>query len=56
MKPSPTLIRLPGYPLFLALCFRLFGMENYIAVMLVQLMAIDLWSLPAARRPIAARV
>ncbi|MGA3081194.1 MAG: glycosyltransferase family 39 protein [Terracidiphilus sp.] len=25
----PTLIRLPGYPLFLALCFRLFGMENY---------------------------
>ena len=26
---APTLIRLPGYPLFLALCFRLFGMENY---------------------------
>ena len=25
----PTLIRLPGYPLFLVLCFRLFGMENY---------------------------
>jgi hypothetical protein len=25
----PTLIRLPGYPLFLAACFRLFGMENY---------------------------
>jgi hypothetical protein len=25
----PTLIRLPGYPMFLALCFRLFGMENY---------------------------
>ena len=24
-----TLIRLPGYPLFLALCFRVFGMENY---------------------------
>ena len=24
-----TLIRLPGYPLFLAACFRLFGMENY---------------------------
>ena len=23
-----TLIRLPGYPLFLAACFRLFGMEN----------------------------
>lgn len=29
---SPTLIRLPGYPLFLALCFRLFGMENYAPV------------------------
>lgn len=25
----PTLIRLPGYPLFLAACFKLFGMENY---------------------------
>lgn len=25
----PTLIRLPGYPLFLAACFRVFGMENY---------------------------
>jgi hypothetical protein len=24
-----TLIRLPGYPLFLAACFKLFGMENY---------------------------
>ena len=38
---APTLIRLPGYPLFLVLCFRLFGMENYHAVMLVQA-AIDL--------------
>ncbi|HVU46530.1 MAG TPA: glycosyltransferase family 39 protein [Terracidiphilus sp.] len=28
---SSTLIRLPGYPLFLAACFRLFGMENYFA-------------------------
>lgn len=28
----PTLIRLPGYPLFLAGCFRVFGMENYAAV------------------------
>ena len=35
--PTPTLIRLPGYPLFLAVCFRLFGMENYTAVMLVQI-------------------
>jgi 4-amino-4-deoxy-L-arabinose transferase-like glycosyltransferase len=33
---TPSLIRLPGYPLFLALCFRLFGIENYLAVMLVQ--------------------
>lgn len=32
-----TLIRLPGYPLFLALCFRLFGMENYFAVGCVQI-------------------
>jgi 4-amino-4-deoxy-L-arabinose transferase-like glycosyltransferase len=32
----PTLIRLPGYPLFLAACFRLFGMEHYHAVMNVQ--------------------
>jgi hypothetical protein len=32
-----TLIRLPGYPLFLALCFRLFGMENYGAVAYVQI-------------------
>ncbi len=29
---APTLIRLPGYPLFLAVCFRLFGIENYFAV------------------------
>jgi hypothetical protein len=32
----PTLIRLPGYPLFLILCFRLFGMEHYHAVMFAQ--------------------
>jgi hypothetical protein len=37
----PTLIRLPGYPLFLALNFRLFGMENYVAVAWVQI-ALDL--------------
>jgi hypothetical protein len=35
----PTLIRLPGYPLFLAACFRVFGMENYRAAMYVQLAA-----------------
>ena len=33
----PTLIRLPGYPLFLALCFRLFGMENYASAALLQI-------------------
>jgi 4-amino-4-deoxy-L-arabinose transferase-like glycosyltransferase len=32
----PTLIRLPGYPLFLALCFKIFGDDQYTAVMLVQ--------------------
>jgi hypothetical protein len=32
-----TLIRLPGYPLFLAACFRLFGMENYFAVACVEI-------------------
>ncbi|GGG94200.1 ArnT family glycosyltransferase [Silvibacterium dinghuense] len=37
----PTLIRLPGYPLFLMLCFRLFGIEHYHAVMYAQT-AIDL--------------
>jgi hypothetical protein len=37
----PTLIRLPGYPLFLAACFVLFGHANYLAVVCVQV-AIDL--------------
>jgi hypothetical protein len=32
-----TLIRLPGYPLFLAACFRLFGVEHYHAVIFVQI-------------------
>jgi hypothetical protein len=32
-----TLIRLPGYPLFLAACFRLFGPDNYTAVGYVQI-------------------
>lgn len=40
---APTLIRLPGYPLFLLLCFRLFGMEHYRAVMFAQA-AVDLGS------------
>ena len=33
----PTLIRLPGYPLFLAVCFRVFGMENYASAAWVQI-------------------
>ena len=37
----PTLIRLPGYPLFVAACFRIFGMENYFAVSCVEI-ALDL--------------
>lgn len=36
---QPTLIRLPGYPLFLACVFKLFGIGNYRAVMLIQAMA-----------------
>ena len=37
--PRPTLIRLPGYPLFLVACFRIFGVEHYTAVMYVQSVA-----------------
>jgi hypothetical protein len=33
----PTLIRLPGYPLFLAACFKLFGMENYASAAWLQI-------------------
>ena len=33
----PTLIRLPGYPLFLAVCFKLFGLENYASAAWVQI-------------------
>jgi hypothetical protein len=32
-----TLIRLPGYPLFLAACFKLFGVPDYNAVSYVQI-------------------
>ncbi len=32
----PTLIRLPGYPLFLAACFRVFGIEHYYPVLYLQ--------------------
>jgi hypothetical protein len=34
----PTLIRLPGYPLFLAACFKVFGDANYLAVLWVQVL------------------
>jgi multisubunit Na+/H+ antiporter MnhB subunit len=34
---APTLIRLPGYPLFLVACFRVFGMENYASAAWVQI-------------------
>ncbi len=36
-----TLIRLPGYPLFLAVCFLLFGTGKYVPVLWVQV-AVDL--------------
>ena len=39
--PVPTLIRLPGYPLFLMVCFWLLGVDHYAAVLYVQC-AIDL--------------
>ena len=38
-QTHPTLIRLPGYPLFLGICFALFGKGNYTAAMLVQAVA-----------------
>lgn len=37
--PRPTLIRLPGYPLFLSICFTIFGVDNYKAVLRVQCFA-----------------
>ena len=43
IKPIPTLIRLPGYPLFLIACFRIFGVDQYTAVMYVQCV-IDLFT------------
>jgi 4-amino-4-deoxy-L-arabinose transferase-like glycosyltransferase len=33
---APTLVRLPGYPGFLALCFAVFGNQNYLAVLYLQ--------------------
>jgi 4-amino-4-deoxy-L-arabinose transferase-like glycosyltransferase len=34
---SPTYIRLPGYPAFLAFIFAIFGMEHYRAVLITQM-------------------
>jgi 4-amino-4-deoxy-L-arabinose transferase-like glycosyltransferase len=34
---SPTYIRLPGYPAFLAAVFAIFGMEHYRAVLVLQM-------------------
>jgi len=34
----PTLSRLPGYPAFLAMIFALFGMDNFRAVLLIQVL------------------
>jgi Dolichyl-phosphate-mannose-protein mannosyltransferase len=39
----PTLVRLPGYPALLALCFALFGQQNYFAVLYLQVI-VDLAS------------
>jgi hypothetical protein len=33
----PTLIRLPAYPLFLVVCFKIFGIENYASAAWVQI-------------------
>jgi Dolichyl-phosphate-mannose-protein mannosyltransferase len=33
---EPTLVRLPGYPAFLAVCFTVFGVANYQAVLYLQ--------------------
>src|ERR1700722_4684946 len=44
----PTLIRLPGYPLFLVGCFRVFGVEHYVAVMYVQCVGVLLTCLLVA--------
>jgi hypothetical protein len=54
---KPTLIRLPGYPLFLAAVFKVFGDANYLAVLWVQVF-VDLATcglLAAAAASIAGR-
>ena len=55
---TPTYIRLPGYPAFLAAVFAVFGMEHYRAVLVVQ-MFVDIGTCiviaDMARRTISAR-
>ncbi len=55
---SPTYLRLPGYPAFLAAVFAVFGMEHYRTVLVVQ-MFIDIGTCfliaDIARRRISAR-
>ena len=55
---SPTYIRLPGYPAFLALIFTIFGMEHYRAVLMVQVF-VDIGTCfliaDVARRCVSAR-
>ena len=45
---EPTLIRLPGYPLFIALVFSIFGIDNVRAVLALQVVADLLTCLLAA--------
>ena len=55
---SPTYIRLPGYPAFLAFIFALFGLEHYRAVLVAQLLvdlATCLLTADLARRLLGAR-
>jgi len=54
MEIRPTLIRLPGYPIFLAACFRIFGIDHYFAAMYLQVAADLLTCLLAAA--LAARL
>lgn len=55
---SPTFLRLPGYPAFLAAVFAIFGMEHYRAVLVLQ-MFVDVGTCfliaDMARRMISAR-
>jgi 4-amino-4-deoxy-L-arabinose transferase-like glycosyltransferase len=58
LEISPTYVRLPGYPAFLAAVFFIFGMEHYRAVLLLQ-MFVDIGTCfliaDLARRTVSAR-